>query len=79
MSDLDDNDLRELIKGLDEYLVNTMGAFGLTPTTLAAVVLSRLVTMSASFGNQESVLALLDLAKDTLSNSNIYGISETKN
>jgi len=68
MSNLSDEDLAELINGIDNYFVTCVTAFGVKPTELMAVLMSRMVQMAQIIGGEDVLLTLLKCAKESIVN-----------
>lgn len=66
MSKISDDDLAELVEGIDTYLVTCVQSFKLDPIQLLAVLMSRMVQMAQIVGGENIFLALLKCAEDSI-------------
>lgn len=66
MKQISNDDLAELVNGIDTYLATCLTTFEIAPTTLLAVMLSRLAQMAQIVGGEDIFLTLLDCAKETI-------------
>jgi hypothetical protein len=69
MSRISDDDLAELVEGIDTYLVTCIQTFNVDPIQLMAVLMSRMVQLAQTVGGENVFLALLKCAEETIINS----------
>lgn len=66
MKQISNDDLAELVNGIDTYLATCLTTFEIAPTTLLAVMLSRLAQMAQIVGGEDIFLTLLDCARESI-------------
>jgi hypothetical protein len=66
MKQISNDDLAELVNGIDTYLATCLATFEIAPTTLLAVMLSRMTQMAQIVGGEDTFVLLLDYAKETI-------------
>lgn len=69
MSRISDDDLADLVEGIDTYLVTCINTFKVDPVQLMAVLMSRMVQMAQIVRGEDVFLALLKCAEESIINT----------